>query len=509
MAFMPISRLENRTYGGSVSGVIDRLSILALLGLIALGCGYQPARYAPTPPVLEARDHMPVALPARRLALDELYHAEAHLDAALVKGLEVSAPERAVDINSLDDVVRSSWFRGGAIGLEGYVRQGAPVPPLSLVDSQAGVVVEGALMAEDARGIRYQLVTDAPGFGGMRTTALAVASRLMYALGYRVAEVHVTRTPGGQRAAALRFEVGRDLGPTPMLWTRPDDPNDVLSHLARRSLRASWVAAAWLGIGRFHEATFRDIYVGAPGRGHVEHWVVALQGALGAWEVERNVERAFDASRDDVGFFGRLGSLGLTKLPPPPPTQPSLVGAGIFPPEVDHDFSLSPPFAPHKRMRADDAYWLAARMLAVDWETIQRAVAAAGLEPAASNALCLRLHERRLDLVRRIFASVTPLELAGLEGDHLELRDLERAAGIERGADRGYRALIVDDDGALLSASPRITVRGAKLELILPPRQRDYEVVRLWRLDAGDPRPRPLEIHLARESATALRGLRH
>jgi hypothetical protein len=486
--------------------VIERtLAMTALLAVSA--CGYAPARFTPAPPVHAVSDDRPIDLPAVRLGLDELYHAEAYLDASLVDGLELSLAPRAEDVNRLDEVVQSSWFRGGRVALDGYLRDGLPVAPWLPVSDPRGLVVPDGQLLNDARGLRYQLFFAAPDRIGAITTALPVASRLAHALGYRVAEAHVVDTPGGQRAVALRWPTGLDLGPTPMLWTRPDDPNDEVSHVARRSLRASWVLAAWLGIRRFDEATFRDVYVGAPGRGHVEHWIVGLSGALGVGQLLSNLEDALDPSRDDVGFFGRLGTLGLTPLPPAPPTTPTMRGVGILPPAVAEDFDLSPPFAPHRRMRPEDAYWLARRMMAIDDETLVAAVGAAGLSRDQAARLVEILRTRRDAVARQIFARVTPVELVRLVGRRLTLRDVEVAAGI--GAIGTYRATVIDSDGQALVGRLGVAVDGAKLTIALPARLADYEIVRLWRLDGERSRPRAFEIHLGRDPEPSLRGLRH
>lgn len=490
--------------GETGSAVIDRrAATLLLLGLFA--CGYAPARYAARPPVRAAQDDRPIPLPAPRLELDELYHAEAYLDASLVDGLELSLPERAEDVNSRDEVVRSSWFRGGPVDLAGYERSGPPQPPLT-VTADATLGIEGLHAVEDARGLGYQIIFTATDPVGA-TAALPVASRLAHALGYRVAEAHAIETPGGQRAVALRWPVGHDLGPTPMLWTRPDDPNDQIAHVARRSLRATWVLAAWLGIGRFGEASFRDVYLGEPGAGHVQHWLVGLEGALGAAHLADNVEDAFDPSRDDVGFWGRLGTLGLTPLPPPPPTEPTLPGIGILPRTVEPDFDVRPPFAPHRRLRPDDAYWLVRRLLAIDDATLVRAIAAASLPPGTSSALRRRLHERRHAVADRVLAAVTPVDLSRQRGARLVLRDVEHAAGIARSGRRGYHAVILDGDGDAL-ASPRLAVRGSTLHVDLPPLDTDYAILRLWRLDGEARRPRALEVHLGPDPIT-VRGVRH
>ena len=49
-----------------------------------------------------------------------------------------------------------------------------------------------------------------------------------------------------------------------------------------RTLRALKVVRGWLRASDFGLDHLRDVYVGPPGKGHLLHYVVGLEGALGA-----------------------------------------------------------------------------------------------------------------------------------------------------------------------------------------------------------------------------------
>ena len=127
--------------------------------------------------------------------------------------------------------------------------------PLKRVAATPATSHPDAIRMKDARGLDYELLTDLPKRPGMRTAAAAIASRLFHVLGYRAAEVWLITTAQHKRVAATRWPVGTDLGPTPIRSTRDDDPNDVLPHVERRSLRALKLFTAWLGMTRLRPRT--------------------------------------------------------------------------------------------------------------------------------------------------------------------------------------------------------------------------------------------------------------
>ena len=461
-----------------------------LLASLLIGCGYRPAAFTDAPPVLDARDEAPIAMPEERSGLKALYWTEAYIERGVIDTLEVREPPLARDVNRLDEVVRSSWFRGNA---DDYAPDGPPKPPFS-ARKDGRIDIEPSLTIRDARGLAYQLVFDAPGQPETRTAAMAIASRLVHALGYRTAETHVIVTPSGQRAAAMRWPVGRDLGPTPMLWTRPDDPNDVLRHEDRRTLRVTRVIAAWLGIRRFPEQMFRDVYVGASGRGFVRHYIVGFEGALGTDLLLDSMADAFDPTRDDTPGRLLLPTLGFYPMSEDiPPTSTGITGVGLYPASVDLDEEvIKPPFAPHDRMRADDGYWIAKRLARLDERTLDEAIEAGRLtEWRARRYVRSAIELRRREVVRALYQRVTPVDVVEVRRGMLKLIDRE-------GGKQRYRVEVTDPSGERMGLPRILTARSARFGI---PVAVDPIVVRIFK---GD-RTRSLDVHLKR----GLLGVEH
>jgi hypothetical protein len=124
------------------------------------------------------------------------------------------------------------------------------------------------------------------------------------AVGYPTPEVWLT--PNGR--GATRWPPGIELGPTDPNDTRRDDPNDHIPHRDRRTLRALGVLAAWLDLGDLGPEHVVDVYVGAPGRGHVQHFLIGLESSLGVQSRSRAGARATEPAAGVVrgGFLENL-----------------------------------------------------------------------------------------------------------------------------------------------------------------------------------------------------------
>ena len=172
-------------------------------------CGYRPAHFADRPPVLSEDDEQPIALPRRGAFIPELHDASVYVRRELVNALEPRRPGEAKDVNALDEVPASSWFRRAAQvdkPLLGYKREGPPATPFTVTSDAPTSESPNARVILDARGRSYELVPDEPDRRGMRSGAGAAASRLFYAIGYRTAEVHVVTDEGGARFLATRSQ---------------------------------------------------------------------------------------------------------------------------------------------------------------------------------------------------------------------------------------------------------------------------------------------------------------
>ncbi|HZO12102.1 MAG TPA: hypothetical protein VFB62_02555, partial [Polyangiaceae bacterium] len=299
----------------------------------------------------------------------------------------------------------------------------------------------------------------------------------------------------GQRAAAMRWPVGRDLGPTPMLWTRPDDPNDVLRHEDRRTLRVTRVLAAWLGIRHFPEQMFRDVYIGAPGHGFVRHYMVGFEGALGTDWLLDSIADAFDPTRDDTPGRLLLPTLGFYPMSEDiPPTSAGITGVALYEANVDLDeHPIKPPFAPHDRMRADDGYWIAKRLARLEERTLDEAIQAGELSDVrARRYLRSAIALRRRDLLRTLYRRVTPVDVVSVRAGMLHLIDRE-------GGKQRYRVEVTDASGEAIAPSRIVTARTARFGIPV-----DFDSAIVVRIFKGD-RARSLDVHLKRR----LSGVEH
>lgn len=479
-----------------------------------LGCAYRPARYADALAVTYVDDDRPIAVPKVRQVIDELYEADVYVRRELVKGLEPRRVQPAQDVNSYDEVPRSSWFsppRSVHLPLSGYRRAGPPQPPLSwLPNAIAKSGSPGARVAEDARGVRYEMLADPKKQQGLVSAAVAVSSRIVYALGYRTAESYIYTDAKGLRFAARRWPVGIDLGPTPINARRGDDPNDRVEHRERRTLRVLRLVGAWLGLRRLEPRMLRDAYVGDPAKGHVQHFLLGFEGSLGVRSLADAVAWLNDDDRQQRNFFLRMFSMGLSPKPFAEKPNPPFPSVGLLPPNVlvnAHGFS--PPFEPSDRLLPSDAYWLAKRVAVVSEKTLAAAVMAARLPAHAQTWLYQTLLLRRAQVVTYGYGAVAPLEAEGFQGRVLVLFDLALTSRVFSAADTSYRVSILDQDGKTVLRVPEQRAAGPlQVPLAANP---NYQVIQVEVLRKGRPTPEPYQAHVidAASDLPRLVGVKH
>ena len=358
-----------------------RILLWLCLALVSTGCSYHPARFADRPAVTEVADDDPVAQPGRRELNWNWYLSDVYLRRSLLDALDPKRPADAGDVNAMDEVPRSSWFQpvGPELILQDppIVDEGPPEPPLTVVPDVPRANDYGMCVI-DARGIRYELRRDDKWRPEMRTSAAVIASRLIRAFGLLAPETHIVflgpsdfvgfepgaaasaatkaverflgdgppSVDGRYRMSSARWPVGIDVGVSESYDVRGDDPNDVIAHRNRRTLRSLKVLGAWLRISNINPRKTRDAYVGPPGQGHLRHYLVSLEDALGAGAV---VGDRREGLRTDLG--GGTGfnliTFGLWPGTDEPPTQRRLLALGNISDSVDPGgFEASPPYAP-------------------------------------------------------------------------------------------------------------------------------------------------------------------
>lgn len=464
---------------------------LLLVGLCTVACRrYRPALYVDQPPVTRVADDRPIPVPPRTKIPEAVYISEIYLRRPIIDALDPKRTPRAGDVNSWDEVPRSSWFWPVEDVFETYEADGPAEPPFTVVPGK-NRTRKGGLRVRDARGKLYELHRDEPRLPETSTAATAIASRLLRAIGYRTPEVYVQAIRaadiGGAprmtaafldvgppperdyyRITATRWPVGIDLGETRTSRTRSDDPNDQIDHRDRRSLRALKVVAAWLDARRFGPKNTRDAYVGPAGLGHVKHFLVGFHDALGVSELAREKKKRELAVGDVEGGFGKnLVTLGLRRSQPKRQGATSLSG---FDAELDaKTFELRLPYEPAERLHREDAYWAAKRIAQLPAHVIGWAVDSAMLSsPEIRLNVTLTLLARRRQLAAHWFTRVSPVELVRVEPEAIVVRDEAVQLGVLPVESVVYEIRLLDATGWSFAGTQHVTPSGAEFSMIVP-----------------------------------------
>jgi hypothetical protein len=513
--------------------------------MIALaGCTYRPARFRQRPPVTDARDTGPIPTPAFRWIPEAVYLSEVYLHRPIRGTLDLEAFPPGGDVNSMDEVPYSSWFVPRHVDIGAMARGadgvGPPRPPFTVLGDRPRALSSLGFTVSDARGERYEMVIDPPDRPEMRTGATAIAARLAWALGFYTPEAYISYvrpehfwrseagTPdvlamltsgappvlGSFRVTALSLPPSFWLGYAEESGTRGDDPNDIVAHEDRRLLRSLKVFASWMSLSGLGPSKTMDRYVGAPGEGHVVHFLVGLDDALGADEVVRVTD--LPPGEGGGSPFVRLVTLGLAPNPARRPTQVEIPALGQLQPEVDPgEFAPSTPYAPIERLTPADAYWAAKRVAALSAAHIALAIEAGKFsDRRARQEMQTALEARRERVASYWFERVTPIELRKIEGTQLTLRDEAIHNGWARVETTDYYVDFLTDQGTQVGDPLNIVPQGDEFHLTLPQAAldvaEDYLVVRIIARRHHVRAPRALTVHLrlSRGKVTLL-GLRH
>jgi hypothetical protein len=516
-----------------------------LVAMTAACTVYRPARFAWRPPVTDVHDDVPVPVPRWRWVPESVYLSEVYLHRPLRDALDLSAYPDADDVNAMDEVARSTWFvpRTADIGTmaRGPETLGPPLAPFTVLPEPSMALGSGGFCIADSRGQKYEIAIDPADRPEMRTGATAIAARIIWALGYNTPPVFLIRARaedfwrsegsstdvtallhagplpalGYYRLAAISWPPGVLLGYAPESGVRGDDPNDTLPHENRRTLRALKVFASWLALDGLGPAKTVDRYVGAPNEGHVVHYIVGLDEALGA----ANIVRATDPPPAEGGGspFTRLATLGLFPNLRRPPTQREMLALGEFPSDVDPSSFAPPlPYEPADRLLAPDGYWAAKRILALSSAHLALAIAAGGIsDPKTQQAMAVALEARRRKVASYWLARVTPLELLSVVRTKVALRDEAVQNGLVAPNVTDYRVVFLNGDGEPVDVALALHPHGSVVEFALPERAiapaRDYLIVRVTARRNGRLLPRVFELHLnlTQPGGPAVVGVRH
>jgi hypothetical protein len=422
----------------------------------------------------------------------------------------------SVNVNALDEVPDSSWFRNR---LSRYpmspaqVAQGPcrgpsldPSGPWTVIGAKPNGANPGFLI-KAADGRRYLVKFDGVVQGPRATAADVVGSRIYHAAGYYVPcneivffhrsilsidpdaqgededgndvplnEGHLDRVfekalrlPDGRyRANSSLFVDGKPIGPWTYEGRRSDDPNDVVNHEDRRELRGARVLAAWLNHFDSREQNTMAAWIETPRGGYVRHYVIDFGDCLGSiWEppmLGRRIGHANYLDFSELGYdFVTFGFVARpwdeARFGPSGPIF-GYFDVDTFVPDAYQPGYPNPAFG---RASERDHAWMARIVAHLGDDHVQAIVHAAQLgDPSLEKELQRLLEGRRDKILRRYLTRLSPLSEPRLEPNgrrtQLCLRDLGTSTAVVLPSARDYRARAwVGDE--LRSMSP--AVRGA------------------------------------------------
>ncbi len=386
----------------------------------------------------------------------------------LFGGPTVGQTTRAQDINTIDEVPDSNWFVNRRIRTPGEMTRGVdddtgPAPgPLTVKSGKPGGASPGFTIV-DAGGRLYFVKFDPPDWPALASGAEVVVTRLYHALGYYVPQTNVaffrredlildkaatttgedgkkrrmrqsdidsnlrraSRMPDGRyRVLVSGLLPGKLLNGFKYIGTRPDDPNDVIPHEHRRSLRALRVFGAWVDHRDTKAINSMDTLIGENGRGVVRHHLLDFGSTFGSAGIgPRDPRDGFEYIVDMPPTKRALPAFGFAPRPWMSVDYPNyeLVGrfeSAAFSPD---DWKPRIPNPAFLNARADDLFWGARRLMTVMTDDMIRAAVKAGKYEDAEieEVLARTLIERRDKIARAWLPAINPIIDVRLSDDRL------------------------------------------------------------------------------------------
>ncbi len=357
------------------------------------------------------------------------------------------ADQRALNVNTIDEVPDSSWFtnRAGprsAPGIPDLVRGPdtgtGPAPGTWTITGRKSEGVTPGFTIKDTTGETYWIKFDPKGFPEMASGAEVISTKFFYAFGYHVPEnsiatfrraslaiapdatmkdedgrrrpfveadlddvlEHAAIQPDGTyRVLASRNLPGRVLGPFRYYGTRPDDPNDIFPHEHRRELRGLSVFAAWLNHDEVRSTNSLDTIVPSGARHIVRHHLLDFGSTLGSGSVKAQSRRAGNEFVwESRPTLITMLTLGLYVRPWIKVEYPEIPAVGRFESTYYRAEQWKPdyPNPAFKNAREDDRFWAARIVAAFSDDAVAAVVGSARFsDPRATAYLTRTLLERR------------------------------------------------------------------------------------------------------------------
>jgi hypothetical protein len=366
---------------------------------------------------------------------------------------------RAQNVNTIDEVPDSNWFTNRIYAKPLSVEEVTRGPNISdgpapgkwtIIRAKTAGTAPGFTVRDEAGKVWF-LSMDADDYPIAATAAIAVASRLFWALGYYVPEGHLTTVrpenivigddvtvpshgrrrrfteadlkevfaranksaDGSYRAMAQSALPGRVIGGFKYFGTRPDDPNDIVPHEHRRELRALQIFGGWANLVDMKAGNTLDTVITENGKSVVRHYLQDVGSTFGTGSLDRrDPDEGYERVYEGKPTAKRLATMGLYIQPWQTVDYVENKEIGRFGNDAFEPEKWTPrvPAAALLRIRADDELWATLRVLAFTDDQIRAAVKTGEYsDPAAEKLLGDLLIERRDKIARVYLAKINPL----------------------------------------------------------------------------------------------------
>ena len=472
---------------------------IGAVSLFTTGAGTQGPRFYPDDPISrepESQDASKAA-PYEQSQMYELMY-----NLFVTSGYEPSGL-RAKNINTIDEVPDSSWFTN-RIGTRPITADeitkgpiiGAPPDPSKWVlirEKSSGA--HPGFTAVDAKGETWFVQFDPPKFPEGATAAVAIATKIFWALGYNQVESFLTtfdpkvatidpkatvRRPNGKRTSFTRDDMnvilenvarnpdgtyrvvagrllpGKVLGGYQYAGTRPDDPNDVVPHEHRRDLRALRVFGAWTNLTDLKNANTVDTVITENGRTRVMHYLQDVGSTFGMCNDYHEWDLSYEYFIEGPPSRKRLFTLGFGLSPWQTADYVEYPSVGKFEGKVFDPRKWRPqtPTTGYMEMRDDDGFWAARRVAAFTDDLIRAAVHTGQFsDPKAEQYLADVLIQRREKIKSVYLTAVNPIVNPVLDSKGLTFENAAVSGGVAQGS-VSYRASWMTFDNATGATKP-------------------------------------------------------